>query len=270
MTIELCGDVPLSTRDRLRYLWRNALRNVSAIGQRSASRSFRPDLAHAHSAMIGQSPGRLMSELFIEQELPILLPPRRIEMLEIGCGSGSMSRRLARLGYGGRYTGVDIQDRFVRADTADFPFDTEFVQSDARAFQPARPIDLMVSVSTLEHIPDDAALISRFRSFFKPGGIELHLVPSGASLAVYLLHGYRQYTPAALAKLFGENVEIVRLGGLASFLVHIGFITAPDLIFRSSLRSKMPAAYSAALRFALRADRLLPICPTAYAVIRRH
>lgn len=240
------------------------------MGRGSAARSFRPDIRQARTPISGQSPSRLLVELFIEQELPRLLPPREIDVLEIGCGSGSMAARLARNGYCGTYVGVDIKDKFQRATSADFPFRTEFICCDAHAFTPEQPVDLMISVSALEHISQDAKLISKFPSFFKPGGVEVHFVPSGASLAVYLLHGYRQYTPAHLIEKFGESTEIMKLGGFASFLLHFFFITVPDLLVRHSLRKVMPGVYNAALRAALLLDRLIPVCPTAYVVIRRH
>ncbi len=267
---EICGDLRLSAADRLRYLFRNACRNLSSLGRGPKTRAFRPDLRRADAAMSGQSPGRLQTELFIESELPKLLPPRPLEVLEIGCGAGTMRYRLARLGYSGRYTGVDIQDRFRRDSSGGQPFEVEFYLTDAHIFVPARPVELLFSNSTLEHVPNDRKLIERLPQFFAPGGVELQVVPSGSSLASYLWHGYRQYTPASLVERFGERIEIVRIGGLASLLLHMTFITGPEMLLRRSLRKAAPRLYRACLRAALRLDRILPFCPTAYAVIRRH
>lgn len=270
MNQELSGDVRLSAGDRLRYLWRNALRNLGALGRGPRTHAFFPDLEKAQRIAIGQSPGRLLTELFIQSELPKLLPPRPLDVVEIGCGSGSMARRLAGLGYSGRYTGVDIVDRFRHDQIAGVPFEIEFFCIDAHEFRPRRGVDLMISVSALEHIPADAAVIARFREFLNPGGLELHVVPSGAGLAAYLWHGFRQYTPASLAGRFGDRIEVVRLGGFGSFLLHIAMITLPEMIFGKSVRKAAPRLYSTLLAVSLRIDRMLPVCPTAYAIIRRH
>ena len=267
---EISGDIRLSAGDRLRYLWRNACRNLSGIGRGPRTRAFFPDLKRASQVMAGHSPSRLAMELFVESELPKLSPPRGLDVLEIGCGSGSMAARIAGFGYGGRYRGVDVQDRFKRDWPHGFPFEVEFLKIDAHTLDASRQFDLMLSSSALEHIPNDTALIRRFPTLMKPGGVELHVVPSGASLGTYLWHGYRQYTPATLAARFGDNVEIVRLGGLGSYLLHGLFITGPEMLLHRSLRKKMPRFYDALLRGALRIDRLLPVCPNAYAVIRRH
>jgi 2-polyprenyl-3-methyl-5-hydroxy-6-metoxy-1,4-benzoquinol methylase len=270
MNGELCGDIQLSPADRLRYLMRNVWANIRTVGRGPDSRIFVPDLVRAQDIEAGQSPGRLLTELLFEAQLPRLISPRELRVIEIGCGSGSMVHRLARLGYRGRYTGVDINDRFRRDHPAGFPFAIAYHQIDAHAFAPSDTIDLMLSVSTLEHIPHDTALIQRLPSMFNPGGVEVHVVPSGASLMVYLWHGFRQYTPATLVMKFGREIELIRLGGLGSYLLHLVFITIPDLFFRRSWRKRAPRLYRKLLLGALRIDRLLPFFPLAYVVIRRH
>jgi SAM-dependent methyltransferase len=267
---EICGDIRLSVADRLRYLVRNAYRNLSHVRLAPVSRPFQPDLTCALAAAAGQSPGRLLTELFLEAELPRLMPRRELTALELGCGSGSMAVRLAGLGYTGSYTGIDIKDRANRGALRNLPLRAHVIVIDAHVFSPPEKIDLMLSVSTLEHIPDDARLIARLPDFFKPGGLELHVVPSGASLALYLWHGFRQYTVASLIEKFGPTIEIVRIGGFASYLVHLGFITLPDLLLRRSIRKAAPSLYRRALAASLRLDRLTPFFPCAYAVIRRH
>ena len=270
MSGELSGDIWLSPADRLRYLARNARRNIFAARRIPASRFFTPETSRARVTADGQSPARLLTELFLESELPRLVGRREVIVLELGCGSGSMAARLSRLGFRGRYTGIDIQDRFNPEQTKDLPLKAEFNQSDAHAFNPSEKADLLLSVSTLEHIPDDATLIARLPAWLNPGAVEIHVLPSGASLGLYLWHGFRQYTPAALAEKFGPRIDVVRLGGFASYLLHLMFITFPDLALRRSFRKAMPGIYRHLLLAALRADRLLPIFPSAYAVIRRH
>ena len=43
-----------------------------------------------------------------------------------------------------------------------------------------------------------------------------------------------------------------------------------EMLLHRSLRKAMPRIYLALLRAALRIDRMAPVCPNAYAVIRRH
>ena len=225
MTHEISGDVRLSTSDRLRYLWRNAHRNLSSLGRGPTTRPFRPQV-DAIPSIGGQSPSRYLTEAFIATELARLLPPTGpVEVLEIGCGSGSMAARLERVGYHGRYVGADISNRF-KMDTG--PLERIFYHGDANDVEPRDPINLLISVSALEHIPNDTALICRLSGYMERG-IQLHFVPARAALATYLWHGYRQYSPADLAERFGAT-EIIRLGGFGSFLLHLIVIT-PEMLF---------------------------------------
>jgi SAM-dependent methyltransferase len=266
MLPEISGDIRLSIGDRLRYLWRNSVRNLQSLWQGPATRSFHCTAGIA-LRICGQSPSRYLTEAFIATRLPRLLPTAdTVEILEIGCGSGSMASRLERLGYRGNYVGVDVRDRFRPATGA---ISQTFVCSDAHDFVPGKPIDLLISVSALEHIPRDADLIQRLSRHMAPAGVQLHFVPASAGLIAYLWHGYRQYSPVALAERFGPQADIIRLGGFASLILHV-VVISPEMLFGRFIRSLAPGLYAKLLRAALTADRALPFCPTAYAVVRRH
>ena len=59
-----------------------------------------------------------------------LSPPRQLDVIEIGCGSGSMAARIAGFGYGGTYLGIDIQDRFRRDQPlAGLPYRQQFLKA---------------------------------------------------------------------------------------------------------------------------------------------
>ena len=266
MTDEISGDIRLSIGDRLRYLWRNFLRVISSVGRGTKSTAFRPsDTSIAR--LTTQSPSRFLTEAFFAENLRALLPDRPLSILEVGCGSGSLSARMAGLGVTGSYLGIDIGNRFAAKSTDEMSVD--FLQTDAHLFAPEpSSFDLIISVSALEHIPRDKDLIAKFPSFLRPGGIQVQVVPAGASLAGYLWHGYRQYTPLMLAERF-PHASLVRLGGLASLVFHMIFIT-PEMFVRRFFRSRFPKAYRNLLLGALALDRLLPICPTSFVVISRH
>ena len=268
MTRELNGDTRLSPADRLRYLWRNTLRWLGDVGRGPATTPFAPNWAACAPLFVGQSPSRLITEAFI-QTLPTRLSPRDIEVLELGCGSGSMVLRLARLGYSGRYVGVDIDNRFAKTLPEAVPFERTFVQTDAHSYMPPRPIDLVFSLSALEHIPNDDDLVKRIGTFVARGGIQLHIVPAGAALPLYLWHGWRQFTPRMLRDRFGEEgTEIYRIGGVGSFLVHLVTLT-PEIFIGNVIRRRATRLYRGLVRVGLRVDRALPFLPAAYVVLKR-
>ena len=263
---ELNGDRPLPLRDRLLYLWRNACRNFRASGGAKSQRFLTHGIAPEN--IKERSPSRFLTDLFIKRKLPQLFPLGPIDMLEIGCGSGSMMERLFNLGYSGTYIGVDVDDRFIRDHGT--AFTATFVQSDAHLYEPPHPVDFLFSFSALEHIDHDDVLIIRLSGFMKPGGVQLHIVPAAAGLFIYLWHGYRQYTPADLAKRFGDDAQIFRLGGVGSFLVHFIAITVPEILLRLRLRKIYPLAYARLVVAGFWLDRVLPVFPSALVVFKQH
>jgi SAM-dependent methyltransferase len=263
MAAEISGDGGMTVAQRLRYVAFNLARNLGRRAAVPPRRSYCTGRLPRTPATA--SPGRVLTEAFLGRELPRLLPSRDIRVLEIGCGSGSLTRLLAEFGYRGSYVGVDVTDRFDRS--AQSGFRREFVRSDAHRFEPEGQFDLIVSVSALEHIPDDRDLIQRLSGFVAPGGLQLHFLPSAWGLPVYLWHGYRQYSQAALGERFDAGrATVYSLGGVASFLLHFTFITLGEMMAPLRLRQRLPRLYGSLLDGSLRLDRWLPACATMVAV----
>lgn len=263
MAVEISGDGDMTISQRLRYLVVNLMRNFRRSGAELRHCNFFSDRLSRTSAMA--SPGRVLTEAFLGRELPKLLSPGEIRVLEIGCGSGSLTKLLAEFGYRGSYVGVDVADRFDRSMTNGFRRD--FIRIDAHDFKTDGQFDLVISVSALEHIPEDHRLIQQLSGFVAPGGLQLHFLPSPWGLPAYLWHGYRQYTFAALGERFNINRVVgYSLGGIASFLLHFTFITLGEMLLPLRLRQRLPRLYGRLLDSSLRLDRWLPACATMVAV----
>lgn len=268
---DINGDARLTRRERVLYLVNNVKRNIGFRAGALSTEIFHPDLDRVSDRLTTQSPARILSEAFFQTALPMLLPPRPIDALEIGCGTGSFCRVLADLGYSGSYTGIDVQNRFRASGTAELPFSVSFVQTDAHAYKPDTSYDLVVSMSALEHIYDDAPLLSRMAGRIRPGSMQLHLVPSGWGLFCYLWHGWRQYPLGAIERRFAAaHTQVFRLGGIGTLSLHFFLITVPEILFGFSLRNRLPGFYRGLLKAALWVDCRLPVAPVFYAVVERH
>jgi 2-polyprenyl-3-methyl-5-hydroxy-6-metoxy-1,4-benzoquinol methylase len=211
----------------------------------------------------------VLTEAFIETELPRLLPPQRTgQILEVGCGSGRLSDMLWRQGYRGSYTGIDVTDRYV--ETTNDGLAKRFMVSDAQTYQPPLPVDLVISVSVLEHIPDDRTVTDHMRAALAPGGLQVHFVPSGCGLFVYLWHGWRQYTRGRIGTQFEpQRTTVYALGGLFSTLLHVTFITGGEMILRLPMRRRLTGLYVRLLDTALRLDRFVPVGATMFVICER-
>lgn len=263
MSNEISGDGRLTLTQRLLYLAQNLYRNTR-LGTCTATR-IRFTAGRLPRTPSTASPGRALTEAFLHSELPKMRPPGKLRVLEIGCGSGSLTKLLTEFGYSGSYVGVDIADRFDRAAQAGFQRD--FVLADAHRFEPDGQFDLVISVSALEHIPEDRRLIDQLARYVAPGGLQVHFVPSGWGLLTYLWHGYRQYTAVSLDERFNsQRTSISSMGGAASFMLHFLFITVGEILLRLRLRQRLPRLYGRILDGCLKFDGLVPLCGTMYAV----
>ena len=263
---EICGDGPISLKDRILYLWLNTIRNLRWQGTKLDRELFFADRHQKTSSLA--SPSRALTEAYLYQHLPGLLPPKHINILDIGCGSGRMAQVLADLGYTGTYVGLDIRNRFSFKEVDGLH--KEFVQCDVHEFDPKdKKFDLILSISALEHIADDASLIDHLPKMLDSDGIELHFVPAGWALPLYLWHGYRQYTLRDIATKFGEQgTRVIGLGGLYSFLLHFFVITFAEMLLCLQSRIKIPRVYTKLLESALKNDQKLPFLQAMYVVHR--
>ncbi len=262
---EISGDEKMTPLQRIEYLWRNLVRNLKTAGVRPGTEyiSLRSFAVNDCS-----SPGRLLTELHLRYFLPALIPVGRVRVLDIGCGSGRLCRILSELGYSGEYVGLDVQDRFGAEVVPGFV--RRFILGDAHKFKAKdSSFDLIVSVSALEHIPNERKLLDLLPTLLTPQGVELHFVPSGWGLAVYLWHGYRQYSLRYISEVFGHHgVRVFALGGGFSFSLHLILITIGEILLRIPIRNAVPRFYKTLLRTAFFFDRYAKVCPTMFAVSR--
>lgn len=213
------------------------------------------------------SPGRIYADMFLYEKLEEIIPQKEIKVLDIGCGSGYVRKIFSELGYKINYTGVDVKKHSDFEKYNQYAITSELIESKIEDFQTDKKFDLVFSICALEHIKDDISAVSKTWKFLKPKGIQIHIVPTFWSLFLYLWHGYRQYTPALLEKMFKEkDFRMYRLGGLFSFFLHLLFITIPEILLGTAKARKF-GVYSKLVNISNKLDYFFPILPSFYAVI---
>ncbi|HZH26079.1 MAG TPA: methyltransferase domain-containing protein [Azospirillaceae bacterium] len=91
-------------------------------------------------------------------------------IVDLGCGTGALARRLAARWPTARITGVDASDAMLAKAAAE-PSRIAWVQADIAAWRPDRPVDLIVSNAALHWLPDHACLFPHLMAQLAPGGI---------------------------------------------------------------------------------------------------
>jgi trans-aconitate 2-methyltransferase len=92
-------------------------------------------------------------------------------IVDLGCGTGSLTRTLAERWPAARVLGVDSSvEMLEKARPQAIPGRLEFTQSDIGQWKPDRPADLIVSNAALHWIPDHDALFRRLAGMLAPQG----------------------------------------------------------------------------------------------------
>ncbi len=92
---------------------------------------------------------------------------------DLGCGPGNLTSVLARRWPGAEVTGVDNSPEMIdaaRAAEAGRAANLSFALGDVRAWQPERPVDVLVCNAVLQWVPGHDELLLRWAGLLAPGG----------------------------------------------------------------------------------------------------
>lgn len=102
-----------------------------------------------------------------------------IQILDVGCGTGEITRRLAEHYPQATVIGMDILESnlvFARRDSGEFSNRVSYEQGDAFALKNAdASLDLLVCRHMSQAVPDFNLVLAEFMRVLKPGGV-LHLL----------------------------------------------------------------------------------------------
>jgi 2-polyprenyl-3-methyl-5-hydroxy-6-metoxy-1,4-benzoquinol methylase len=140
--------------------------------QLQESRQYWDDVA---STFDNEPDHGLRDELIRETWMAFLrnwLPPASVTVLDIGCGTGSLSLVLAELGH--KVTGIDLSSAMIShayAKAAAREFQIEFHVMDAAFPQlPHQQFDVILCRHLLWALPEPEQVLQRWLEFLKPKG----------------------------------------------------------------------------------------------------
>lgn len=141
-------------------------------------------------------------------------------VLDCACGVGYGTQILANADNRPAYIlGVDIDPAAVSYANSHYTAkDMEFLCKDGSKLRDEAGFDLIVSLETIEHVPDPQTLVGNFADLLRPGGKLVASVPVTPSVDVnpYHLHDFTARSFRALGASFGL-VEIDNLPQVQKF-----------------------------------------------------
>jgi SAM-dependent methyltransferase len=168
---------------------------------------------------------------------------QRGTILDAGCGAGTLTDRLLRMGY--RVVAIDDSPEFVahtqaRAQRAGFADRLRAQRGDLQSIdlEPGT-LDGIVCGDVLEHLPDDASAVRAMARALKPGGVLALTVPAGAAsydwLDAWAGHERRYDEPALRALLADADLrlEYLRRWGFPFMALYERLVQRPGLAHAS-------------------------------------
>ncbi len=107
-------------------------------------------------------------------------PKRSSRILEIGCSSGALMRRLAAQGYQS-VMGIDVSEQAVAECERRGLGNARLMDAQKLDF-PDLSFDTLTASDVLEHLEDDARALREWHRVLKPGGVVIIFVPAFAGL----------------------------------------------------------------------------------------
>ncbi|MBR8833741.1 MAG: class I SAM-dependent methyltransferase [Stigonema ocellatum SAG 48.90 = DSM 106950] len=102
-----------------------------------------------------------------EELLKLLSPQPGEYILDLGCGTGQLTEKIALAG--AVVMGIDASSTMIEKARHNYP-QLQFAVADARNFQVEQPFDAVFSNAVLHWIPEPDAVISCIHQALKPGG----------------------------------------------------------------------------------------------------
>lgn len=91
-------------------------------------------------------------------------------ILEVGCGEGSLLRRLKQVGYR-NYTGIDISDLAIGGCRQFSDEKTVFLPCDAESYVPDAVFDIVVLNECIYYFAQPVITLQRYAEYLTPGGL---------------------------------------------------------------------------------------------------
>lgn len=156
------------------------------------------------------------------------------EILDIGCGIGILSNKLANMGY--NITGIDIDPDAIKMAKSNSVLPS-YISGDFLTYDfGGKQFDTIIMADVLEHVKDDDGMIDNALTLLRPQGKIIIMVPALPSLFGYHdkeVGHLRRYSKRHIKdklKEHGMTIQSIRYWNMASIpstLVYSRFLNRP-------------------------------------------
>jgi len=124
----------------------------------------------------GQGAAKIFDDRSLKTDYRTLFPLLKagMDVLDIGCGTGAISKDMANLvGPLGRVTGIDNTERFIASgrQSYDSVANLNLICADLFEYDPEEKYDLIVAARVLQWLSNPEEALLKMKSLLKPNGI---------------------------------------------------------------------------------------------------
>lgn len=199
-----------------------------------------------------------------------------LNIIDLGCGSGSYSDIFKKCLEGSVYYGIDLEYHpdWSELEKEVGPLKRIFHAINLAEYDISKipQCDFTISFTVLEHVENLQIIMRKLYEISKSSSRHVHVVPSHASFLLCGSHGFRRFSPQSLDFLFREagfkNINITPFGGLFSYLLY--FLFRVNIVLRITKKFKLSwiqqictSLYHQGIEKCIQLDqhvRILPIC----------
>ncbi len=228
------------------------------------------------------SPGTKITHLFWIN-LPWILIKKElneINILDVGCGTGYYGPKFVDFSNKNinSYIGLDIQrnNNWIKLEKKYSFF--QFFKFNGKDFTELIPheTNFIITTAAIEHFEEDLSFFKQIKKYIsssRKNVIQIHIIPSKASLPLSRFHGVRQYTARTVSKIIRlfkdySYAILINLGGKNCNYLHYKYITEPRRNKLGDMRIKKPHEYDKLSFNAIKKDMKHPQqSPSGYALI---
>jgi SAM-dependent methyltransferase len=165
-------------------------------------------------------------------------------LLDLACGAGYGARILAdRADPDATILGVDLSEAAIGYARQHYAGDRlDFETGDAMSFRDPEGFDGIVSIETIEHLPDPPGFVARLVALLRPGGVLVASVPVTPSVDANPFH-LHDFTERSFRRLFRRH-GLVEVGCLRQDQpFRPGAVLTRSELRMRQVRGNLPAYY---------------------------
>jgi SAM-dependent methyltransferase len=154
----------------------------------------------------GDATGLATLDLHLERYAFAARHLRPGRLLDLACGVGYGTKLLRERGPAGiTALGIDLSEEAVAHARRHYvAAGVSFERADAMRFSDAEGFDSIVSLETIEHLPDPAGFVDRLVGLLRPGGMIVASAPTTPSVDVNP-HHLHDFSERSFRRLFGRR-----------------------------------------------------------------